>query len=159
MLYFLPLRSCFSPVTSLKLKKKHGERGRFNMTSFDDICGHFGSVYLRVTLFSKCTHFLGIKVFETCTIKNTFLEISCQWWIPRLVFRYPRDLDVAGEVGFPFGKAKQEEMTDFVTDLRAKGWNVHDAQQEARIHVTLGEKWMCMSTGNFPIPLMVQKSG
>ena len=27
-------------------------------------------------------------------------------------------------------------MTDFVTDLRAKGWNVHDAQQEA--NVTLG---------------------
>lgn len=25
----------------------------------------------------------------------------------------------------------KEEMTDFVTDLRAKGWNVHDAQQEA----------------------------
>ena len=50
---------------------------------------------------------------------------------------------MAGEVGFPFGTAKQEEMTDFVTDLRAKGWNVHDAQQEAR-QTSHWVQWMCI---------------
>ena len=44
----------------------------------------------------------------------------------------------------PFGTVKQEEMTDFVTDLRAKGWNVHDAQQEAR-QTSHWVQWMCMS--------------
>ena len=28
----------------------------------------------------------------------------------------------------------QEETTEFITNLRAKGWGIYDAQQEARHH-------------------------
>ena len=153
MLYFLPLRSCFSPVTCLKLKKKHGERGRFNMTSFDDICGHFGSVYLRVTLFSKCTHFLGIKVFETCTIKNTFLEISCQWWIPRLVWT-PQGFRCGGgsRLSVRNGEAGRDDR--LCHWFEGQGMECSRCAARGETNVTLGSvDW------NFPILLMVQKSG